>query len=151
MTFLENPWKMAEDAVFKALVTATGAEAKKNAFQGFLPPAGNVWALKVGGGGDVRNTWTAPITELRMDADIESIFLERARAQEFALKILKALPITRISNVQCFRLRTGGMPDIRFKEVTMANETHPRMVWTASIGCEIVFNTVERPNVETVT
>jgi|GEM_PF-3882233 len=74
MTFLDNPWKQAEDAVFKALCLATSCEAKKSAFQGYLPPVGNVWALKVGGGGDVRNTWTAPITELLMHADIEGIW-----------------------------------------------------------------------------
>lgn len=147
MTFLENPWKQAEDAVFKVLVEATGAEAKKTAFQGFLPPAGNVWALKVGGGGDVRNTWTAPITELQMDADIEGIFLKREEAQLFALSVLQALPILRLSNVQCFRLKTGGMPDVKFKEVTFANEEKARLVWSVSIGCDIVFNTVDRANV----
>lgn len=147
MTFLQNPWKQAEEAVFKVLVHATGHEAKKTAFLGFLPPVGNVWALKVGGGGDVRNTWTAPITELRMDADIEAIFTDRTKAQEFALEILNALPILRISNVQCFRLKTGGMPDVKFKEVTFGNEEKPRLVWSVSIGCEIVFNTVERANV----
>lgn len=147
MNILENPWKTAEDAVFKALLTATGSEARKNAFQGFLPPVGNVWALKVGGGGDVRNTWGGPVTELRMDADIEAMFLERAPAQVFAMKVLRALPISRVENVQCFRMRASGMPDVKFKEVTFANESTPRMVWTCSIGCEIVFNTVERENV----
>jgi len=147
MTFLDNPWKQAEDAVFVQLLKATASTAKKNAFQGYLPPVGNVWALKVGGGGDVRNTWTAPITELRMDAEIEAIYQERARAQEFALKVLQALPILRIANVQCFRMRTGGMPDVRFKEVTLANMDAPVIVWSVSIGCEIVFNTVERVNV----
>jgi hypothetical protein len=147
MTFIDNPWKKAENAVFKLLCAATGTEAKKNAFQGYLPPAGNVWALKMGGGGDVRNTWTAPITELRMDADIEGMFLERERAQVFALKVLQSLPIMRVENVQMFRLRTGGMPDIKFKDVTMGNETEVRIIWTVTIGCEIVFNTVDRPNV----
>ena len=147
MAFLDNPWKQAEDAVFEKLLVATGTEEKKNAFQGYLPPIGNAWALKVGGGGDVRNTWGGNITELRMDADIEAIFLERARAQVFAMKVLQALPISRIDNVQCFRLRTGGMPDIKFKEVTMGNEEKPRLVWTCSIACEIVFNTVEKANV----
>jgi hypothetical protein len=147
MAFIDNPWKKAENAVFKLLCTATGTEAKKNAFQGYLPPAGNVWALKMGGGGDVRNTWTAPITELRMDADIEGMFLERERAQVFALKVLQSLPIMRVENVQMFRLRTGGMPDIKFKDVTMGNETEVRIIWTVTIGCEIVFNTVDRPNV----
>jgi hypothetical protein len=150
MAFIDNPWKKAENAVFKLLCTATGTEAKKNAFQGYLPPAGNVWALKMGGGGDVRNTWTAPITELRMDADIEGMFLERERAQQFALKVLQCLPIMRVENVQMFRLRTGGMPDIKFKDVTMGNETDVRIVWTVTIGCEIVFNTVDRPNVAPV-
>lgn len=150
MTFIENPWGQAEDAVFKALVSATGTEAKKNAFQGYLPPVGNTWALKVGGGGDVRNTWTAPITELRMDADIEGLFLERERAQQFALKVLRALPIMRVENVQVFRLKTGGMPDIKFKDVTLGNETSTRIVWTVTIGCEIVFNTTENANTEPV-
>lgn len=147
MSFLDNPWSQAENAVFKALIAATGAEEKKTAFLGYLPPVGNVWALKVGGGGDVRNTWTAPITELRMDADIEGIFLTRERAQLFALSVLEALPILRTSNVQCFRLKTGGMPDVKFKEVTFANEERARIVWSVSIGCEIVFNTIDRPNV----
>lgn len=149
MQFIDNPWGQAEDAVFDALCLATGCQAKKNAFQGYLPPIGNTWALKVGGGGDVRNTWTAPITELRMDADIEGIFLERERAQQFALKVLQALPISRIKNVQMFRLKTGGMPDIKFKDITLGNESSARLVWTISIGCEIVFNTVEKPNVDT--
>lgn len=147
MTFLDNPWAQAEDAVFKRLCEATGTEPKKNAFQGFLPPVANVWALKVGGGGDVRNTWTAPIYELHMDSDIEALFLERAPAQKFALKILQALPILRVENVQCFRLRLGGQPDIKFKDVQLANEQSERYVWTVSLGCEIVFNTVERANV----
>jgi len=150
MAFIDNPWKKAENAVFKLLCLGTGTEAKKNAFQGYLPPAGNVWALKMGGGGDVRNTWTAPITELLMDADIEGMFLERERAQQFALKVLQCLPIMRVENVQMFRLRTGGMPDIKFKDVTMGNETDVRIIWTVTIGCEIVFNTVDRPNVAPV-
>jgi hypothetical protein len=147
VTFLDNPWGQAETAVFQRLCDATGSEPKKTAFLGFLPPAPNVWALKVGGGGDVRNTWTAPITELRMDADIEAIFMEREPAQKFALKILQALPITRIENVQCFRLRTGGQPDIKFKEVPLAND-QTVVVWSVTIGLEIVFNTVDRANVD---
>lgn len=148
MNFLDNPWGQAEDAVFKRLCEATGTEPKKNAFIGFLPPLPNVWALKIGGGGDVRNTWTAPITELRMDADIEALALERVVAQKFALKLLAALPISRIENVQCFRLRAGGQADIKYREITLANEQTERYVWTVTIGCEIVFNTVDRANVD---
>lgn len=148
MTFLENPFEMAENCVFKYLCEATGSELKKNAFIGYLPPVGNVWALKIGGGGDVRNTWTAPITELRMDAEIEAIVLSRERAQLFIMKILQALPLMRRDNVQMFRLRQGGMPDIRFRDdIVMPNENEKRFVWSVSIGCEIVFNTVERANV----
>jgi hypothetical protein len=145
--FLPNPWKTAEDTVFKLLCLATGCQERKHAFQGYLPPIGNTWALKVGGGGHVQNTWTAPITELIMDADIEGCFLDRPLAQVFALSILKALPITRKENVQCFRLRTGGMPDIKFLEKTLGNESAPRIVWTVTIGCEIVFNTTDKANV----
>lgn len=148
MNFLKNPWKMAEDAVFEKLCLATASTAKKNAFQGYLPPVGNAWALKVGGGGEVVNTWTAPITELMMEAEIEGIFLERARAQEFALNLLNVLPIRRIANVQMFRLRAGGLPDVKFKEVKLANTENEVIVWSVRIGCEIVFNTVERVNAD---
>jgi hypothetical protein len=142
-TFLENPnpWKLAEDTVFGILVAATGATAKHNAFQGYLPPAGNCWALKVGGGGDVRNTWTQPITELHMDSDINGLFLTREKAQEFALKILGALPILRVANVLTYRMKTGGMPDIRFVFDRLANEEKERVLWPVEIGCEIVFKT----------
>lgn len=142
MTFVANPnpWKKAEDYVFSALCTSTGCTPKKNAFQGYLPPVGNVWALRVGGGGDVRNTWTAPITELRMDADIEAMFMERTRAQDFALQILQTLPIAG-SNVQVFRLRTAGMPDLKWKEIRLANSQTETIVWAVTIGCEIVFST----------
>jgi hypothetical protein len=148
--FMTNPWAAAEGTVFTALCTATGSTAKKNAFLGYLPAVGNVWALKVGGGGDVRNTWGAPagITELRMDAEIEAQFTERARAQEFALKVLDALPIARTGNVQLFRLRAGGMPDIKFREMTLANTENPVILWAVTIGCEIVFNTVTRVNAD---
>lgn len=145
--FLDNPWKLAEDTVFEALCVATKTQARKNAFQGYMPPVGNVWALKVGGGGRVENTWTAPISELIMDADIEGMFLDRHLAQEFGLKVLQALPINRVANVQSFRLRAGGMPDIKFKDVVLGNETSARLMWTISIGCQIVFNTVARVNV----
>lgn len=148
MNFINNPWKKAEDAIFKALCLATGSEAKKNAFQGYLPPVGNVWALKVGGGNQVSNTWTAPITELMMNADIEGLFLDRVRAQEFSLAVLNVLPIRRVENVQMFRLRSGGLPDVKFKEVKLANMENDTILWSVSIGCEIVFNTIERPNVD---
>jgi len=144
---MDNPWKTAEDEVFRVLCAATGSTAKQNAFQGYLPPKPNTWALKVGGGGDVRNTWSENITELRMNAEIEGVFLEREDAQKFALKILKALPIKRVANVQVFRLREGGMPDIPFDEVIMANQ-QARMVWLPVLKCDIVFNTIERANVE---
>lgn len=141
MTFLENPWATAEAAVFKRLAEATGSTPDENAFLGYLPPRPDVWALKVGGGGDVSNTWTAPITELDMDADIEGLFMERAAAQIFARKILAVIPIEYVENVQYFRLRKGGMPDIKFKDVTLANEDSARWVWTITIGFGIVFNT----------
>lgn len=144
MAFLENPWAKAEVAVFTALTVATSTTPKKNAFQGYLPPVGDVWALKVGGGGDVRNTWTAPITELRMDADIEGLFVERAGAQLFVSKVLQVLPIQRVENVQWFRLRQGGMPNIKFTEVTIANTDNKVIMWSVSIGCDIVFNTTDR-------
>ena len=151
MKFLDDPWGVAETAVFKLLCEGTGTEAKRTAFLGFIPPSPNVWALKVGGGDDVRNTWTAPITELHMAADIEGVFLERADARKFALKVLALLPLKRMDNVQVFRLRSGGMPDVKITEMTFANETAVRYAWSVSIGCEIVFNTVERANADPVT
>jgi hypothetical protein len=38
------------------------------------------------------------------------------------------------------------MPDIKIKEVTLGNEEAPRLVWSVTIGCEIVFNTIARVN-----
>jgi hypothetical protein len=43
------------------------------------------------------------------------------------------------------------MPDVKITEMTFANETAVRYAWSVSIGCEIVFNTVERANVDPVT
>ena len=47
-----------------------------------------------------------------------------------------------------FRLRAGGQADIKYKEITLANEQTERYVWTVTLGCEIVFNTVDRANVD---
>lgn len=145
MIFLDDPWGTAEDVVFKILCEGTGYAEKRQAFLGFLPPVKNVFALKIGGGGDVSNTWTAPITELRMDADIEGIFEDRKIARLMAWKILNCLPIRRIANIQTFSLRNGGQADIKSKGMVLANETEERLVWTLTIGCSIVFNTVEKP------
>lgn len=150
MQWMDNPWKTAEDAVFKAFCEGTGTVAKATAFLGYLPPIPNVWSMKMGGGGDVRNTWSENITELHMNADIEGVFLERDQAQLFAQKIIKLMPIKRIANVQGFRLRAGEMPVISFVDVTLANQ-QPSRVWTVDIGCEVVFNTQERANVEPIT
>lgn len=146
--FMDNPWAAAERTIFEKIRVATGGTEGKTAFIGIPPPYGNSWSFKIGGGGDARNTFCGPITELMMDADISGTFLERSKAQEFALKVLQALPIKRVGNVQLFELRSGGMPDPKADFITMKNEKEPRLVWVCPIGFTIVFNTVTRANVE---
>lgn len=144
MALYDNPWKTAEDAIFAALCAAASATNKKGAFLGYLPPVPNVWTFKIGGGGRVENTWTAPITEMIMDADLEGIFVDREDAQLLSKKVLGILPFKnsdRGGNVQCFRLRQGPMPDVRVKEVILDNEKAPRLLWTIVLGFQVVFNT----------
>jgi len=147
MADIQNPWDMAEKAVFERLLSVTGSVEGKNAFRGMLPPYGNAWSFKMGGGGNERNTWGGGATELKMDADIEAIFHDREEAMLFGLKVVRALPIRRIANVQTCELRPGGMPDVRVFEVELKGDRQPRMMWTCPIGLDVVFNLTDRPNV----
>jgi hypothetical protein len=148
MSFTESPWTNAERTLFSRLLSITGGVEGKTAFIGSQPSYGNCWSFKIGGGGDEANTLNGPIGELWMNADAAGLFLERDRAIDFCLKILAAMPIRRVGNVQSLRLRRGGMPDVKMQELQLIGETKPRMVWVAEIGFEVVFNTNSKANVE---
>lgn len=148
MTDIQDPWEMAETAIYQRLLSITGATDKRNAFLGYQPLIGNSWAFKIGGSGEEANTNLQVPMELWMFADISGLFLERKEAQRFAMKVVRSCPIKRVSNVQTFRIRRGGHPDIKADEIRLMNDRGERLVWVVEIGFEVVFNLVDRVNAE---
>jgi hypothetical protein len=162
-TYDSTSFTNAKATVFGLLLTATGTTNGKNAFNGYLPAAFDVWAITFGGGGDVRNTWNQkPPTELHLNADIEGVFRDQDAADLCGMQIIGALSMMRLKKdgtaatgsddilIQCCRMRSGGQIDVALGPKLIANEGDgaPIMVWILKIGLELVFNTFVTPPAE---
>jgi len=171
-TFDEFSFTKAKRVCFDALVAAVGtvrtiprwtAKEGKNSFLGHLPPAWDVWALTIGGGGRSQQTWnTTPPWEMHMNGDIEGQFREQEAADEVGMKLISVLDLAYRNDagevvaagsgsvrVQHFRIRQGGTPDVFLDYKPIANEGPVDAsgkrgsvpLWVLKIGLELVFNT----------
>jgi len=166
MTLAYDPtsFTTAKRLVFERLVASIGtltslpgwtAKNGKNSYNGFLPPAFDIWAITFGGGGDVRQTWNTVPWALHMNADIEGQFREQPTADEVGMRLVEGLGAgmrwindagvqvaqTSPHRIQAFRMRSGGNLDVFLGHKQIANEAEAALVWIMKIGCEIVFNT----------
>lgn len=139
----ETSFQDATDTCMEHLCRKLGSVENRDAFRYYLPLASPVWGFQIGGGGDVRNTWTdGQPTELRMHAEVRGRFDNLAAAQTFVMKLVKALPIVNVGNVKWLRLRDGGMPQVGWDTFALKNEgERETILWTVEAGLEIVFAT----------
>ena len=137
----EISWQDAENTVMDTLLAATGGRVGVDAFQGYLPPVANCWALFTGGqGGNEQTSWHPSASSMHFGARILSQWVKRENALKHVMQVLQVLPLTNTGNVQNFRVRMGGYPEPQVDMLPLANDKKV-MLWTVEIGCELVFST----------
>lgn len=138
----EASWATAEAAVFAILLAGTASTEKKTAFRGYLPAMLDVWSLTTGpGGGNEQSTWAPTKASVHILGAIRGVFGDRERAMQFVMQCARVLPIANHGNVQTFRIRIGGWPEVMAEPYDLANERQRVLAFTVNIGCELVFNT----------
>jgi len=140
MNYIDS-WATAERTVFNLLVTATASTEGQNAFLGgFLPPGiYEFWIFDTGGdGGQAAAPNAAPIS-VRIPCDIIGLFQERATAQTWACKVLQAIPIKSIGNVQTFYIE-GGIPQPLPQPIPIANSDEDALMWKIAFKAVMVFD-----------
>ena len=143
----EDSYSRATDAIMTTLATATGYVENKNCFRYYLPNAVPVWGLFLGGGGSVDFQWHAESTnQVHMDCNVVGRFRHVTEAQEWCMKVLSAVPYgtafaATSVNVHTLRIRRGGVPEIKFDVVQLANDTKESVVFQATVGLEAVWLT----------
>jgi len=136
-------WSEAEAAVFRKLCAAANSDPEKNAFLGYLPPMVNVWSLTTGpDGGNAQTLWTPSVVSVHIQATIEGVFADRAKAQAFVMACVRSMhAMGGADGVQAFRVRQGGFPEPKPERIQVANSDRYHLVWRVMIGCELVFST----------
>lgn len=138
----DTAWTRAEQTVYRRLVKTTATEDKKTAFLGYLPAVVPAWAFFTGRGGNNEQTlWTPEVVSIHLQAEIRSVWTDRAKAQEFVMRVIRAQLQEPTENVQAFRIRMGGLQEIRPDILETGNEAKKILVFVADIGCELVFST----------
>lgn len=143
-TTIKNAWKDAETAIFEALVSATGATARQNAFLGEIPNITDAWGFSSGGGSVSDITAAGCYSALQFPARISGRFSSRDSAQEFAGLVIKWLSETtnaqeKYGNVQIFR--PSSNPEITEETVELAQESGNSLHYSLQWDFELTFNT----------
>lgn len=141
-----SSWSTAESAIARAVADATGTTLGQSLFLGYLPPLFNVVALYTGGTQSEEVLWAPDITSVHMLADVEMRFLDRAKTQETAMRLLRLTPWSNTAgdepgNVATFRVRSGGFAQPVVQFLQLANEEREVATWFLKIGMEFVFIT----------
>lgn len=143
-TTIKNAWRKAETAIFEALVSATGATARQNAFRGQMPNITDAWGFTSGGGSASETTAAGCFSALQYPAKISGRFSSRDSAQDFAGLVLQWLSDTtnaqqKYGNVQLFKQE--GNPLIDEETVELAQESGNSLHYSLQWDFELTFNT----------
>lgn len=130
-------WTKASEALMAEFCRKTGTKEGQNAFQFWLPPRVNAWALLWPGGGEVDNTHCGA-TELVMECQIQGRYAKPDEAQKKAMEIMSAIPFEK-NNVVAFQLT--AQPSIEGVDFRPPNEERLYHVYLLRMSFRVVFTT----------
>lgn len=134
-----DAWTEAEAAAFAHLCEATGSSPGESAFLGDFNGTANAFYFnneEVQYDGEV--FYAPKVATFAIPYSATGVFLDRAEAQRWAMRVALALPVFNIGNMAQFRVSNRGFGAVRMKQFQFTSESEPEWAWEIELHFDVV-------------